>query len=316
MLDIEPVSGTVLVGSRERLAVDGLVGDQAPLVRRRTVCAARAARCSCAPTATSTVPWCASATTASRSTLLDPAYGIAPGQAVVIYDGTRVVGSATISAPRRAGSGELRRFWPAKPTAAHRCSAAPGRRCPLSVRPSNRQQRTAPGARDLATGSARIPATTSATSTRRSGSCSARCPTSSTCPRCPAAASRRDDRPCAGRGLRDRGGPAAGRLAADRRAGHRPPTRPQPAGPGPRRVRGADAGLPRQGQGPGGRPVDPGGDGRAAARGQGPGRPRRAPGPRAGPRRGTARPRGRRTPAGARMPRGSSSRSTSPPWRR
>ena len=33
--------------------------------------------------------------------LLDPAYGIAPGQAVVVYDGTRVVGSATISATRR-----------------------------------------------------------------------------------------------------------------------------------------------------------------------------------------------------------------------
>ena len=33
--------------------------------------------------------------------LLDPAYGIAAGQAVVVYDGTRVVGSATISATRR-----------------------------------------------------------------------------------------------------------------------------------------------------------------------------------------------------------------------
>ena len=30
--------------------------------------------------------------------LLEPAEGIAPGQAAVIYDGTRVVGSATISA--------------------------------------------------------------------------------------------------------------------------------------------------------------------------------------------------------------------------
>ena len=34
--------------------------------------------------------------------LLDPAYGIAPGQAAVIYDGTRVVGSATISSTSRA----------------------------------------------------------------------------------------------------------------------------------------------------------------------------------------------------------------------
>ena len=29
--------------------------------------------------------------------LLDPAEGIAPGQAVVVYDGSRVVGSATIA---------------------------------------------------------------------------------------------------------------------------------------------------------------------------------------------------------------------------
>ena len=35
--------------------------------------------------------------------LLDPAQGIAPGQAAVIYDGTRVVGSATIVSTARAG---------------------------------------------------------------------------------------------------------------------------------------------------------------------------------------------------------------------
>ena len=34
-------------------------------------------------------------------TLHDPAFGIAPGQAVVVYDGSRVVGSATISATHR-----------------------------------------------------------------------------------------------------------------------------------------------------------------------------------------------------------------------
>ena len=36
--------------------------------------------------------------------LLDPAEGIAPGQAVVVYDGSRVVGSATISATRRVAA--------------------------------------------------------------------------------------------------------------------------------------------------------------------------------------------------------------------
>ncbi len=34
--------------------------------------------------------------------LLDPAQGIAPGQAAVMYDGTRVVGSATIVSTARA----------------------------------------------------------------------------------------------------------------------------------------------------------------------------------------------------------------------
>ena len=36
--------------------------------------------------------------------LLDPAYGIAAGQAAVIYDGTRVVGSATISSTAHTAS--------------------------------------------------------------------------------------------------------------------------------------------------------------------------------------------------------------------
>ena len=35
--------------------------------------------------------------------LLDPAQGIAPGQSAVIYDGTRVVGSCTITRADRCG---------------------------------------------------------------------------------------------------------------------------------------------------------------------------------------------------------------------
>ncbi len=101
MLDIEPVSGTVTVGPREELAVDRITG-----IRPR---------------------WCGTVPTRLEGTvqlrahgdehravvtvdgeqvaieLLDPAYGIAPGQAAVVYDGTRVVGSATISATGRAG---------------------------------------------------------------------------------------------------------------------------------------------------------------------------------------------------------------------
>ena len=40
--------------------------------------------------------------TAVEIELLDPAQGIAPGQAAVMYDGTRVVGSATIVSTARA----------------------------------------------------------------------------------------------------------------------------------------------------------------------------------------------------------------------
>jgi tRNA-uridine 2-sulfurtransferase len=103
VLDIEPVSGTVLVGPRDRLAVDGLS-------------AIRPRWCGTAPTLLDgpavTVQLRAHGdehravvrVDGSRVDvdLLDPAYGIAPGQAAVVYDGTRVVGSATISATRRA----------------------------------------------------------------------------------------------------------------------------------------------------------------------------------------------------------------------
>jgi tRNA-uridine 2-sulfurtransferase len=106
VLDIEPVSGTVTVGSREQLAVDRLSG-----IRPR---------------------WCGTVPESLEGTVqlrahgaehraavtvdgdraeiepLEPAYGIAPGQAAVLYDGTRVVGSATISAtdrvPDRSGT--------------------------------------------------------------------------------------------------------------------------------------------------------------------------------------------------------------------
>lgn len=101
VLDIEPVSGTVTVGPRERLAVDRLTG-----IRPRWC---------------GTVPHRLEGTVQLRAhgeehravvtvlpgageldiELQDPAYGIAPGQAAVLYDGTRVVGSATISATQR-----------------------------------------------------------------------------------------------------------------------------------------------------------------------------------------------------------------------
>jgi tRNA-specific 2-thiouridylase len=39
-----------------------------------------------------------------RVELHEPAMGVAPGQAAVLYDGTRVVGSATISATEAAAA--------------------------------------------------------------------------------------------------------------------------------------------------------------------------------------------------------------------
>ncbi|WP_121252897.1 tRNA 2-thiouridine(34) synthase MnmA [Nocardioides ferulae] len=113
VLDIEPVSGAVRVGPRERLAVDGLTG-----IRPRW--------CGAAPSQPlhGTVQLRAhgdehravvrvvpdpdgpdgpgSLGERVDVELLDPAFGIAPGQAVVVYDGTRVVGSATISTTRSA----------------------------------------------------------------------------------------------------------------------------------------------------------------------------------------------------------------------
>jgi len=107
VLDIEPVAGTVRVGPRERLAVHGLEG-----IRPRW--------CGTEPTRlVGTVQLRAhgaehraevevsghGADQRVSVRLLDPAEGIAPGQAVVVYDGSRVVGSATISATHRSAAG-------------------------------------------------------------------------------------------------------------------------------------------------------------------------------------------------------------------
>lgn len=102
VLDIEPVSGTVTVGPREHLRVDALD-------------AVSPVWCGARPPAG---PW--SATVQLRAhgeelpaevsvdtagvvhvQLATPAFGIAPGQACVMYDGTRVVGSATIASTTR-----------------------------------------------------------------------------------------------------------------------------------------------------------------------------------------------------------------------
>lgn len=99
VLDIEPVSGTVRVGGRDALRIDHVSAS--------------------APRWCGTVPHRVEGTVQMRAhgtehravvtvagdrveiDLIDPAEGIAPGQAAVIYEGTRVVGSATIESTRR-----------------------------------------------------------------------------------------------------------------------------------------------------------------------------------------------------------------------
>jgi tRNA-specific 2-thiouridylase len=114
VLDIEPVSGTVTVGPRERLAVDRLVGIrprwcgtvpdrlEGPGVTVQLRAHGDEHR---AVVTVGRPPEEASGDLLERTTveieLLDPAYGIAPGQAAVVYEGTRVVGSATIAATTR-----------------------------------------------------------------------------------------------------------------------------------------------------------------------------------------------------------------------
>ena len=128
VLDIEPVSGTVTVGPRERLAVHRLTG-----IRPRW-CGTAPARLegpghgpAARPRRRAPRRGDASTDDAVEVELLDPAYGIAPGQAAVVYDGTRVVGSATIASTVRAltssGSGS------AASTARRGGSRTPTSRC-------------------------------------------------------------------------------------------------------------------------------------------------------------------------------------------
>ncbi|MFW6774005.1 tRNA 2-thiouridine(34) synthase MnmA [Nocardioides sp. CPCC 205120] len=113
VLDIEPVSGTVRVGPRERLRVTGLRGVRprwcgaAPRAGVPLECTVqlRAHGAEHRAVATVTEPDRTDGSDEGEGLdveLLDAAEGIAPGQAVVVYDGTRVVGSATIATTRRA----------------------------------------------------------------------------------------------------------------------------------------------------------------------------------------------------------------------
>lgn len=101
VLDIEPTSGTVTVGPRASLRVDELIA-----VEPRWCTSAPGEPLACTVQLRAHGAEHAAIVRVADSQvyvdLLQPASGIAPGQACVIYDGSRVVGSATIASTRQA----------------------------------------------------------------------------------------------------------------------------------------------------------------------------------------------------------------------
>jgi tRNA-specific 2-thiouridylase len=103
VLSIEPVSNTVMVGSQEQLAVTGLAG--APV----TWCGdapAQSFECDVQVRAHGeSVPATASVTQDKVDLALhSPQRGVAPGQAAVMFDGARVIGSVTIASTQHPES--------------------------------------------------------------------------------------------------------------------------------------------------------------------------------------------------------------------
>ena len=100
VLDIEPVSGTVTVGPHDKLAVDHLEGIKplwcGAVPTEPLECRVQLRAHGDEHRATVVVNG-----SEVSVTLHDPAFGIAPGQACVIYAGTRVVGSSTIAKTAR-----------------------------------------------------------------------------------------------------------------------------------------------------------------------------------------------------------------------
>lgn len=96
VLKIEPVTNTVVVGAREDLAVSQLQGEKTiwcgPAIAEQPIRGFVQVRAHGAPLA------CSYYYADGRlvADLYNPLFGIANGQAMVIYDGDRVVGSATI----------------------------------------------------------------------------------------------------------------------------------------------------------------------------------------------------------------------------
>ncbi len=100
VLSIEPTTSTITVGSREDLVVESLTGTAA---RWRGAVPDSSLSCRVQIRAHGEEYAAVVHPTAEavEVDLLEPATGVAPGQAVVMYDGTRVLGSATIASTGR-----------------------------------------------------------------------------------------------------------------------------------------------------------------------------------------------------------------------
>ena len=103
VLDISPVTRTVTVGSREALAVHGLTGSNprwcGPVPAGSFACGVQLRAHG------SEVPGVAVLEGETlRVDFDEPVGAVAPGQAVVLYEGTRVIGSATIDAVDRVAA--------------------------------------------------------------------------------------------------------------------------------------------------------------------------------------------------------------------
>jgi tRNA-specific 2-thiouridylase len=100
VLDISPVDRTVTVGPREALAVQALTGSEP-----RWCGPAPAGEIACGAQFRAHGEEYAAHAEAVGNTVRvrfdEPVGAVAPGQAVVLYDGTRVIGSATIDSVER-----------------------------------------------------------------------------------------------------------------------------------------------------------------------------------------------------------------------
>lgn len=107
VVDTDPASNTVVVGPRDLLGVDVVDADAArwPGPRPRGRLAAGAQVRAHGEEIPATVEVLDDGRRI-RAGLARRAVGVAPGQAVVLYDGTRVVGSATITGTGRAGGAD------------------------------------------------------------------------------------------------------------------------------------------------------------------------------------------------------------------